>query len=58
MLQIGESLRVKGRQRLLCSYSNQTERTQIIRVADLASWYERVVFPGEWLLFEIGRAHV
>ena len=39
-------------ERLLCSYSNQTERTQIIRVADLASWYERVVFPGEWLLFE------
>jgi hypothetical protein len=52
MLQIRESLRAKGRQRLLCSYSNRTERAQIIRVSDISSWYERVVFPGEGLLFE------
>lgn len=52
MLQIRESLQAKGRQRLLCSYSNPTGHAQIIRVSDISSWYERVVFPGEGLLFE------
>lgn len=52
MLQIRDSLRARGRQRILCSYSNTTEHAQIIRVSDISSWYERVVFPGEGLLFE------
>jgi hypothetical protein len=52
MLEIRDALSAQGKQRLLCRYSNTTERTQIIRVADISSWYERVVFPGEGLLFE------
>jgi hypothetical protein len=38
---------------LLCSYVNQTSSVQIIRIQDRSEFYlERVVFPGQRLLFE------
>ncbi len=38
---------------ILCSYKNQTPTVQIIRITNIPNWYfERVVFPGELLLFE------
>ena len=38
---------------ILCSYKNQTPTLQIIRITNIPNWYfERVVFPGELLLFE------
>jgi hypothetical protein len=38
---------------LLCSYVNSTSSIQIIRISNIESWYfERVVFPGQRLLFE------
>ena len=38
---------------ILCSYKNKTPTTQIIRITNIPNWYlERVVFPGEMLLFE------
>jgi hypothetical protein len=37
----------------LCCYVNQTSKVQIGRISNVRDWYfERVVFPGQRLLFE------
>jgi hypothetical protein len=45
---------------VLCCYVNATSSIQIIRITDVPGWYfERVVFPGQRLIFEaIGQAHL
>lgn len=36
-----------------CCYTNPTHQIQIARIANIPNWYfERVVFPGQRLLFE------
>jgi hypothetical protein len=53
MTQVLNHLPDKYGQNILCSYKNQTPTLQIIRIANIPNWYfERVVFPGELLLFE------
>ncbi len=38
---------------ILCCYVNTTSRIQVARVTDVPNWYfERVVFPGQRLVFE------
>ncbi len=38
---------------LLCCYVNVTSKIQIARISNVPNWYfERVVFPGQRLLFE------
>ncbi len=38
---------------ILCCYINHTDKVQIGRISNVTDWYfERVVFPGERLLFE------
>ena len=38
---------------LLCCYVNATSQMQIARVTNIPNWYfERVVFPGQRLVFE------
>lgn len=38
---------------ILCYYRNNTSHIQTVRISNIASWYfERVVFPGEQLLFD------
>lgn len=38
---------------LLCSYVNVTSQIQIARITNIPNWYfERVVFPGQRLVFE------
>jgi hypothetical protein len=38
---------------LLCCYVNATSKIQIARITDVPNWYfERVVFPGQRLVFE------
>ncbi len=38
---------------LLCSYINATSQIQIARITNIPNWYfERVVFPGQRLVFE------
>ena len=38
---------------ILCCYINYTNEIQIGRISNIADWYlERVVFPGQRLLFE------
>ncbi|HEY9750882.1 MAG TPA: DUF1830 domain-containing protein [Allocoleopsis sp.] len=38
---------------IFCCYINATSQIQIARITNVANWYfERVVFPGQRLLFE------
>ncbi len=38
---------------ILCCYVNATNKIQIVRISNIANWYfERVVFPGQRLVFE------
>ena len=38
---------------ILCIYSNHRNQVIIVRISNIPEWYfERVVFPGEQLLFE------
>lgn len=45
---------------ILCCYVNATSKIQIARITDVPDWYfERVVFPGQRLMFEAVRvAHL
>jgi len=45
---------------ILCCYVNVTSKIQVARVTNISDWYfERVVFPGQRLLFEApGAAHL
>lgn len=37
----------------LCSYFNGTSSIQVVRITNIPNWYfERVVFPGQRLVFE------
>ncbi|MBC7880170.1 MAG: DUF1830 domain-containing protein [Anaerolineae bacterium] len=37
---------------LTCSYANRTGSLQIVRITNIEGWYfERVVFPGQTILF-------
>ena len=39
--------------RILCCYVNATSQIQIARITNIPNWYfERVVFPGQRLVFE------
>ena len=39
--------------RVLCCYVNATSQIQIARITNIPNWYfERVVFPGQRLVFE------
>lgn len=38
---------------ILCCYVNATSHIQVVRITNIANWYfERVVFPGQRLVFE------
>ncbi len=38
---------------IVCCYVNATSKIQIARITNIANWYfERVVFPGQRLVFE------
>ncbi|MGQ9836406.1 MAG: DUF1830 domain-containing protein [Cyanobacteriota bacterium] len=43
----------KVSERLICSYVNATSSIQVARITNIENWYfERVVFPGQRLIFE------
>lgn len=45
--------RVNSSPMSLCYYSNTSKRLHILRSANIHTWYfERVVFPGQRILFE------
>ena len=38
---------------VLCCYVNKTSHIEIVRITNISHWYfERVVFPGQRLIFE------
>lgn len=53
MAQILDPLPYNSPGRVLCCYVNATSNIQIARISNVPNWYfERVVFPGQRLLFE------
>ena len=53
MAQIFDPLPSESSGRILCCYVNATSKIQIARITNIANWYfERVVFPGQRLMFE------
>lgn len=53
MAQILDPLPSDKKDRILCCYVNATSQIQIARITNIANWYfERVVFPGQRLVFE------
>jgi hypothetical protein len=53
MTQLLDSLVVDCVDPILCCYVNVTSQIQVARIANISNWYfERVVFPGQRLLFE------
>ncbi|MEL6353586.1 MAG: DUF1830 domain-containing protein [Cyanobacteria bacterium J06627_28] len=53
MAQILDSLPSDDPDVILCCYVNVTSKIQVARVTNVSDWYfERVVFPGQKLLFE------
>jgi hypothetical protein len=60
MAQILDSLPPEQPGKILCCYVNATSKMQVARISDVPNWYfERVVFPGQRLVFEAPReAHL
>ena len=53
MAQILDPLPSDGQSEVLCCYVNATSKIQVARITNVPDWYfERVVFPGQRLLFE------
>ncbi|HAG81105.1 MAG TPA: hypothetical protein DCL61_08000 [Cyanobacteria bacterium UBA12227] len=53
MTQTLDSISSEYFSKILCCYVNTTDKTQIVRIANIPNWYfERVVFPRQRLLFE------
>lgn len=53
MAQILDPLPSDSSGKILCCYVNATSHIQIARITNISNWYfERVVFPGQRLVFE------
>ncbi|MBW4451540.1 MAG: DUF1830 domain-containing protein [Nostoc indistinguendum CM1-VF10] len=53
MAQILDPLPPEQSGKILCCYINATSKIQIARICNIPNWYfERVVFPGQRLVFE------
>lgn len=53
MAQILDPLPSESSNAILCCYVNATSQIQVARITNVANWYfERVVFPGQRLIFE------
>ena len=46
-------LSCQGNSQILCYYANATHQIQVVRIGNIPNWcFERVVFPGQRLMFE------
>jgi len=53
MAQLLDPLPSRGPNDIVCCYVNATSKIQIARISNIQNWYfERVVFPGQRLVFE------
>jgi hypothetical protein len=56
MAQILDPLPPEQSGKILCCYINATSKIQVARICNIPNWYfERVVFPGQRLVFEAPR---
>jgi hypothetical protein len=56
MAQIFDPLPSNADKKIVCCYMNTTSQIQIARITNIPNWYfERVVFPGQRLIFEAMR---
>jgi hypothetical protein len=54
MAQILDPLPPEHSGKILCCYVNGTSKIQVARISNISNWYfERVVFPGQRLVFEV-----
>ncbi|NEP59419.1 MAG: DUF1830 domain-containing protein [Symploca sp. SIO2G7] len=53
MAQILDPLPSDNKDKIICCYVNATSQIQVARITNTPNWYfERVVFPGQRLVFE------
>ncbi len=53
MAQVFDPVPSGGEAKITCCYVNATSKIQIARITNVPNWYfERVVFPGQHLVFE------
>ena len=53
MSQILDPVPTESADNILCCYVNATSKIQVARITNIKDWYfERVVFPGQRLMFE------
>ncbi|AFZ47495.1 protein of unknown function DUF1830 [Cyanobacterium stanieri PCC 7202] len=53
MAQILDAIPNDDNNKIMCCYVNATSQIQVARITNVANWYfERVVFPGQRLIFE------
>lgn len=53
MTQLFDPVPADGTNSILCCYTNSSSHIQVVRSEEVPDWYfERVVFPGQRLLFE------
>jgi len=53
MSQILDSVPEEHNEKVVCCYVNATSKMQVARITNVPNWYfERVVFPGQHLVFE------
>lgn len=53
MTQILDPVPSDSHSKILCCYMNSTSKIQVVRITNIPNWYfERVVFPGQRLMFE------
>ena len=53
MAQILDRLPSDHSEPMLCCYVNSTSKMQVVRITNIRNWYfERVVFPGQRLMFD------
>lgn len=53
MAQILDPLPIESSTHILCCYVNASSQIQVARITNIRNWYfERVVFPGQRLVFE------
>jgi Domain of unknown function (DUF1830) len=53
ILQMSHQLSSESHIQILCYYANVTNQIQVVRIENIPNWYfERVMFPGQRLMFE------
>ncbi|WP_293154435.1 MULTISPECIES: DUF1830 domain-containing protein [unclassified Microcoleus] len=51
--QMSYQLSSQGNNQILCYYANTTNQIQVLRIGNIPNWYfERVMFPGQQMMFE------